>query len=814
MSRPYFVRNKTNKTMKSNDGKQASPPVARLPINVPHPKDLQVNNVLKASVQQLQDQHRPKNSIKSQCNKVAEFYEFCDFTRPDDLHKYSLDYDKVYSFMWFQSFREKRPRGGDKELKKRNIIFDSEIYQTMMDESKNGNHMLCYPSNPIGPATFNQYKACFRRIFKEQMSKEVNSRHWDQIWQVHLDDLARAVKERGPRIKKETYQEKVSGEFAPYAIVERYGEIENELWQDSNCSAARSIATNLRHRYCLLHLTSGVLRCESLHRAELSDFMSLRAPMKDTDVHQMYLMINQIAFGKTNHGRLLYGRATRHKQVEMCCIGALSFYLSFRFFCTKEFENFTVDDWMDNSSWFDVKLLADIQGDNMKVIQSDSYGNHIKSVLMKLNIVCDKLLHLGRNMESKILDLLEEESESIRRMGQWNPNIFDASYSSKLPMGPIRKLAGYSSSSKFYYNTRTTVDPPEECLNATPLGGWVYQAYKDLTSTPNGSKNQTALHVLDFFRDLNKIFLQDAAALVVKHPARAEHTMFRMLPVFEMHAFLEYVNKMELALQNEDDSLDANLEKVLPGIHQWHNANNSAIKKLEDGIVTLYRVTKEGFEEAATAAAESRQESNARLAEKFMSIAQNLLEESKGGTPSPRKIYAPTQYQPTQDKDQGSNEPSPPLLDTSTLRFTMKRKHNSLRDMWDEWHGLGPFSDPCDRIAGGIPAREAMLGKSWRKLLPNQHYSRTNRIIKMLTKTIVDGGGCVDDATDVAAALEKHQPMFDNCKGSISAIVKVCQECGLIEKKEPRGRGVKRSSREITIGDGSRPSTEGDSEII
>ena len=100
-------------------------------------------------------------------------------------------------------------------------------------------------------------------------------------------------------------------------------------------------AAGLRHRYCLLHLTSGILRCESLHRAELSDFLGITIPKKDTDVHAMYVMVNQIAFGKTNHGRLLYGRATKHKQVELCCIGALSYYLQYYwFFCANEFGDF------------------------------------------------------------------------------------------------------------------------------------------------------------------------------------------------------------------------------------------------------------------------------------------------------------------------------------------------------------------------------------------------------------------------------------------------------------------------------------------
>lgn len=50
-----------------------------------------------------------------------------------------------------------------------------------------------------------------------------------------MDDLARVVKERGPRIKKAIYQEEkvLLGEFALFAIVIRCNKIENELLQDS-----------------------------------------------------------------------------------------------------------------------------------------------------------------------------------------------------------------------------------------------------------------------------------------------------------------------------------------------------------------------------------------------------------------------------------------------------------------------------------------------------------------------------------------------------------------------------------------------------
>ena len=289
------------------------------------------------------------------------------------------------------------------------------------------------------------------------------------------------------------------------------------MWDDSvEAVGRRNGCAMLCHRYCLLHLCSGVLRCESLYRAELSDFIGLRPPQTETDVHQVFVMINQVAQGKTNHGRLLYGRAIRHRNPRLCCVGALSFYLQCRFWLTDEFADFTVEDWCDNKKWFDIKLLTDVNGsDNTASMKNDSYGKHVKRVLCKLQIVCDKLLHLGRNLGAKILDLLEEEMLEIKRMGQWDPSTFDNSYSSKLPMGPMRKLAGFFGSHKIHFNTRTTVKPCDTLLRSTPIGKWVYDALDAVLAVSDSGENTTAIAVLRFFADLNEFFLQDFAALVL-----------------------------------------------------------------------------------------------------------------------------------------------------------------------------------------------------------------------------------------------------------------------------------------------------------
>ena len=54
------------------------------------------------------------------------------------------------------------------------------------------------------------------------------------------------------------------------------------------------------------------------------------------------------------------------------------------------------------------------------------------------------LVHLGRKLGAHMLDFLEEFKEDKQLMGQWSPDVVDNHYSTKLPMRPIRKLAGYT----------------------------------------------------------------------------------------------------------------------------------------------------------------------------------------------------------------------------------------------------------------------------------------------------------------------------------------------------------------------------------
>ena len=86
--------------------------------------------------------------------------------------------------------------------------------------------------------------------------------------------------------------------FAPYkyCAVDKYNVIEAQVWEMGR-NNIRSCAASLRSRYVLLHTTSGILRFESLEKAELLDNLMLTLK-KPQDPHLIQLMITQLPTGK------------------------------------------------------------------------------------------------------------------------------------------------------------------------------------------------------------------------------------------------------------------------------------------------------------------------------------------------------------------------------------------------------------------------------------------------------------------------------------------------------------------------------------
>jgi hypothetical protein len=212
----------------------------------------------------------------------------------------------------------------------------------------------------------------------------------------------------------------------------------------------------------------------------------------------------------------------------LCGVGAMGFYLYFRFHKSNEMNpppDFTV-----NKDWFDIKLLTDGSADNnVKVMSNESYAKGVEAVLSKLGISSKHYLHLGRKLGPIALEKLDAESRDIQQLGNWNPSTQEAAYSTKLPMRPIRALGGFQDAGGMHYNPRTVVEPPESLKSMIfPFADRCLEDVRQKTKD-DGKDRYTAEHFLRLLIDLRVIILQDAAAMLVVDGERKRDSCNRNL---------------------------------------------------------------------------------------------------------------------------------------------------------------------------------------------------------------------------------------------------------------------------------------------
>jgi hypothetical protein len=196
---------------------------------------------------------------------MKEYFEFCRVMYPNDPYFNILKQEKMYQFMYYQAFREKKKRGGSVALRANQGAFNLAHYREVMGsfvDPSTGNNLTATPApaKPISKSVFDAYKATFRKLFHIQKMRGVLVPNWEDLWTMEFEDFRKHVLLHAPCHKKETYQEKISNDFAPYLYVDKYDAMEEELWRDSTKNRGHhNVASGLRHRYVLLHLTSGIL---------------------------------------------------------------------------------------------------------------------------------------------------------------------------------------------------------------------------------------------------------------------------------------------------------------------------------------------------------------------------------------------------------------------------------------------------------------------------------------------------------------------------------------------------------------------------
>jgi hypothetical protein len=208
----------------------------------------------------------------------------------------------VHKLAFCQTFRSQKKRGGKRALDDAAAVkFDKAEHEKVINTCQawmtgDAGAEPAEPTKPVMLSTIDQHKAVFSCIHKQQVAKRVNSLAWEQIWTLSLKELCRLVNNRRGAVKKASHEEKMEAEVAPRAAADKLDKIECELWTRGKKNH-RSAGTWLRHRCSMMHATGGVLRCESLCGAELSDFLALTLQRKE-DPHPLLLMITQLALGE------------------------------------------------------------------------------------------------------------------------------------------------------------------------------------------------------------------------------------------------------------------------------------------------------------------------------------------------------------------------------------------------------------------------------------------------------------------------------------------------------------------------------------
>ena len=234
-----------------------------------------------------------------------EYREFCASVYPDDEFKFLVNDEKAFYFMFYTAMREQKPRGGNRKRKTPGAadtaLFNRADYDAVLlryhvwwQTERTGE--LPHPVNPVGIESLTHYKAGVKAEWEHQVSMNSNTFSWDLIWTQRSKKVFENVKKRKASVREKNFSEKLSHEFSPYLAVARYPDMEADMWARS-ANGNRFAFAWLRNRMCLLFTTSAILRCESLFRAELSDFLSVqhKAPK---DVHPMHAVVMQIMKGK------------------------------------------------------------------------------------------------------------------------------------------------------------------------------------------------------------------------------------------------------------------------------------------------------------------------------------------------------------------------------------------------------------------------------------------------------------------------------------------------------------------------------------
>ncbi len=512
----------------------------------------------------------PENTKLAYANFQEEFKGFCDAKHANDQFPHCVTEEKLFGFLWYQAYRNRRPRN----LK--HNTFDVDDYERVVAAHPPNRDTLfnqedLQANNYPGYSTWEKARSAVMNLAMQQRSQSSNNSRPLDFKTDRLESLKRFVRIRTPHIKEARFDEKMDEKTTPYRMIEYVIPLETKFWEHRSHHLKESMVS-LRNRLFYLFTLTGVLRGESMCRLCLSDLYTFFYHARQ-EPHPYHILLAQIRIGKNTprDGTGLLGRVIRHKDVNMCAIGALAFYLLTRFEVTHE-----TFDLRQNENWFQIKLIANIN-DNTKAVKNKEYADAIKGRLASLGLTGCHAIHFGRSEGPKMMELEELDSTNIQCLGNWSPGVYEKFYSCKLPIKAMRVSNGHAEEKGCHFNPRTAVEPPQAlCQLIFPF---IETSEAQLDSITDSEQRGTAWTFLHMMKSLRKVVLQDSAVMMI---AGRTHAIFNHHPVFHHPSFATFKNEMAAALNAApaEDPLNVTLERMMPAV--LHHFGNLASARNQD----------------------------------------------------------------------------------------------------------------------------------------------------------------------------------------------------------------------------------------
>jgi hypothetical protein len=267
--------------------------------DIAHPYALNQQAIYNRIGIEVAEQDIPENSRIIKNRIEHEWNDYCCHVDARARFPSQMTAHKVYNFMFYQLFRTKKS-GSSRAAS----TFDPQDYDRVLSEYSihfvnYTDHGIPIPHPPqgIGKSSLHQYRAYLRKIHASHVAENLSSLPFELVFTERCKQLIRIGEMRKTKQDRENYKEKVDKVFGPYHAVEKMDEVEEKMWSKS--MKIQGTGNWFRNRFVFLYTTAGILRSESLFRAELSDFLSIRVK-KAEDIHPLLLMITQIPEGTSS----------------------------------------------------------------------------------------------------------------------------------------------------------------------------------------------------------------------------------------------------------------------------------------------------------------------------------------------------------------------------------------------------------------------------------------------------------------------------------------------------------------------------------